>query len=54
MSYLIENLLSRDVFQPLGMSSTFFSPIPSHLKSKVTVPLANHMVDLNFGEAYNP
>jgi len=53
-SYLLYNLLNRDVFQPLGMNSSFFHPIPEHLKSKMTVPRSDHMVDLDFGEAYDP
>lgn len=53
-SYHLRNLLNRDVFQPLGMNSSFFHPIPEHLKSKMTVPRSEHMVDLDFGEAYDP
>ncbi|KAF8418831.1 beta-lactamase/transpeptidase-like protein [Tirmania nivea] len=53
-SYLLKNLLNRDVFQTLGMNSSFFHPIPEHLKSKMTIPRSGHMVDLDFGEAYDP
>lgn len=53
-SYLLRDLLNRDVFQPLGMNSSFFHPIPEHLKHEMTVPRSDHMVDLDFGEAYDP
>ncbi|KAF8476862.1 beta-lactamase/transpeptidase-like protein [Kalaharituber pfeilii] len=51
---LLRDLLSRDVFSPLNMSSSFFHPIPENLKEQVTVPRSEHMVGLDFGEAYDP
>lgn len=52
--YLLRNILARDVFHPLGMNSSFFHPIPDHLKPEMTVPRSDNMVDLDFGEAYDP